>query len=132
MDITVRFARAGDRNNWLVLWFDYLSKAGLTSDDNNGINTWQRIMDMNSSIICWVAEVDNHIAGFAVAVVQDCVLENDPICCIEHIYVMEELRGKGLGKALIQAIKLERDFAGWSKIYWLSASLTRHQTFLVN
>jgi N-acetylglutamate synthase-like GNAT family acetyltransferase len=45
---------------------------------------------------------------------------------------MEKLRGKGLGKALIQAIKLERDFAGWSKIYWLSTSLTRHQTFLVN
>jgi len=43
-----------------------------------------------------------------------------PLCYLEDLFVDDAARGKGAGRALIEAIINEARVKGWSKVYWVT------------
>ena len=44
-----------------------------------------------------------------------------PVCYLEDLYVEEGLRGRGIGRSLIEALAEEGRRAGCRRIYWRTA-----------
>jgi GNAT superfamily N-acetyltransferase len=72
---------------------------------------------------CLIAERDGVPAGFALCFYSYSTWEGKPGVYLEDLFVLPELRGLGIGKALLQrvaAIALERDCPrlGWEVLDW--------------
>lgn len=120
MDVEVREARPGDYAAWLALWQGYLDFAGSTLSDVVTRATWARIHTPESTLLCRVAVVDGQLAGFALCVMHEGTWVTQPICYLEDLYVDAQLRGRGAGRALIEAIRQEGEKSGWAKLYWVT------------
>ena len=44
------------------------------------------------------------------------------MCYLEDLYVDADVRGRGVGRALISSLAEEGHRAGWLRIYWRTAS----------
>lgn len=128
MDINIRRITESDYQNWLALWNAYLDFAGATLEEGITEYTWQRMLSPNAPLLCWVADVDGTLAGFAVAVLHEGAWVKQPVCYLEDLFVAEHARGAGVGRVLLENLRTEAKSAGWSRIYWLTRenSSARH------
>lgn len=122
MDVVVRDAKPDDFDEWRVLWQGYLDFAGSQLDESITQATWARVHAVNSSLICRVAELDKQLVGFALCVMHEGTWVTQPLCYLEDLFVDARVRGKGAGRALINALQDEGRQKGWAKLYWVTRS----------
>jgi len=60
------------------------------------------------------------VVGFAICVLHEGTWVTQPLCYLEDLFVDDAARGKGAGRALIEAIINEAREKGWSKVYWVT------------
>jgi GNAT superfamily N-acetyltransferase len=44
----------------------------------------------------------------------------EPVCYLQDLYADREVRGRGVGRALIEAVYAAADAAGAPSVYWLT------------
>jgi ribosomal protein S18 acetylase RimI-like enzyme len=116
--IVIRDVLASDKAAWHALWTGYLAFDGTTLDEAVTAYTWQRLLDPDSPVKARVALQDLQLAGFAVFVIHDGTWSLTPFCYLEDLFVDPQVRGCGIGKALIDdVIELARQ-RGWARVYW--------------
>ena len=120
MVIDIREVRPHDKAEWLQLWQGYTRFYGSPQPEEVTECTWQRMLDVNSSVLGRVAVVDDAVVGFAICVLHEGTWVTTPICYLEDLFVDDAARGKGAGRALIEAIINEAREKGWSKVYWVT------------
>lgn len=118
--IAIRPLEARDRAAWDEMWAGYLVfyKADLAhgiSDD-----TFARLL---SGALIGLVAVDGGDAplGFAHALLHAGTWSPKPLCYLEDLYVREEARGRGVGRALIEALAARGRREGWLRLYWQTA-----------
>lgn len=122
MGVLVREVNDGDYAEWLAMWNSYTSIGGGSPGETVTRHTWQRALDVASPIICRIAEYEGEVAGFALCVLHEGTYFTTPVCYLEDFFVKEGLRGKGIGKAVMQYIHDEAIEKRWAKVYWLTRS----------
>lgn len=122
MNIVVRKAQACDFDAWLVLWNSYNSIAGGTVSEEITHHTWTRALEPTSPVLCRVAELDGNVVGFALCVLHEGTYYSSPVCYLEDFYIMDGLRGKGIGRAVLEHLRNEAIEKGWPKVYWFTRS----------
>lgn len=55
-----------------------------------------------------------------------------PVCYLQDLFTDPDMRGRGLGRALIEAVYAEADAAGAPDVYWLTQSFNRPARRLYN
>lgn len=70
--------------------------------------------------MCWLAEFDGKVTGFVACVIHEGTWFTQPVCYLEDLFVEENARGVGAGKALIMRVCDEAREAGWAKVYWVT------------
>ncbi|WP_339027803.1 GNAT family N-acetyltransferase [Leclercia pneumoniae] len=118
--VKVREAKAEDYVAWLSLWKGYLAFYGSELDDAVTLATWRRVLSAESGMICRIAESESRVVGFAICVLHEGTWVTTPLCYLEDLYVDASMRGRGAGRALIEAIIGEAREKGWSKVYWVT------------
>jgi len=118
--VKVREAKAEDYAAWLTLWKGYLAFYGSELDDAVTLATWRRVLSAESGMICRIAESEGQVVGFAICVLHEGTWVTTPLCYLEDLYVDASMRGRGAGRALIEAIIDEAREKGWSKVYWVT------------
>lgn len=116
--LTIRAATTGDRDAWLPLWSAYLAfyKVDLPADVTE--RTWERVVDPASRLSMRLAVLQDRPVGFAIHHFHESTWTKTPDCYLEDLFIDEEIRGKGIGRALIDdLIGICRD-NGWSRLYW--------------
>ena len=68
MVIDIREVRPHDKAEWLQLWQGYTRFYGSPQPEEVTECTWQRMLDVNSSVLGRVAVVDDAVVGFAICV----------------------------------------------------------------
>ncbi|MHA7969407.1 GNAT family N-acetyltransferase [Rhizobium sp. CAU 1783] len=118
MTVEIRDAQPRDEAAWRRLWAGYLTfyKVDLASEITD--RTWARILDPASRVAMRVALVDGVMAGFAIHHFHDSTWALTPDCYLEDLYLAEEFRGQGLGRALIDDLIALAKEKGWSRLYW--------------
>jgi GNAT superfamily N-acetyltransferase len=119
----VRPAKAGDEAGWRRLWQCYCDfyQVQVRAEVTNLL--WQRIMDSQSEIHALAAESlsrdgRRNLIGIANYVLHPYTWGSEQICYLEDLFVLEDARGSGVGRALIEALIKTAKSQGWARVYW--------------
>jgi GNAT superfamily N-acetyltransferase len=109
-----------ERAAWDPLWADYLTfyKAALAPDITD--TTWQRFHDPAEPMFILGGYVDGRLTGFVHYLFHRSTWAPNAYCYLEDLFVSEEARGLGIGRALIEAVYDKAQQAGASRVHWLT------------
>lgn len=122
MSVEIRDPSEADEAAWRRYWAAYLTFYKADVSEEVTAHTWARILDPNSPINARLAIVDGQVAGFAIHLIHETTWEMTPTCYLEDLFVDETIRGKGIGRALIDDLLTICQTNGWCRLYWHTAN----------
>ena len=116
----VRPLRQGDRPAWDRLWQGYLTFYGEDLPAEITEQTWTRILDPQFELHGICVTDGERIVGICHYHFHVSTWSAGPYCYLEDLYVDEELRGGGYGRALIEAVYAAADERAAARVYWVT------------
>jgi GNAT superfamily N-acetyltransferase len=80
--------------------------------------TWSRFFDVYEPVHALVAEKDGQLLGLAHYLFHRSTIQIGPTCYLQDLFTAEAARGKGIGRALIEAVYVRAREAGCPRVYW--------------
>jgi len=80
--------------------------------------TWQRFHDPAEPVFALVAERQGQIAGLAHYLFHRSTTSIPPTCYLQDLFTLPAERGRGIGRALIEAVYQQAKAAGSKRVYW--------------
>jgi GNAT superfamily N-acetyltransferase len=119
---TIRPVVRADFKQWLPLWENYNEFYGRTGTKAlpAGITqmTWTRFFDAYEPMHALIAESDGKLVGLAHYIYHRNTIMLGPTCYLQDLFTEEAWRGKGIAKALINAVYEQARTAGSTRVYW--------------
>ncbi len=117
--ISVRALGAADYVDWRPLWDGYCAFYRARVPELATAATWAAAIDPDKPIWGRVACLDDgKLAGFSLSVVHPTTWKSEPSCYLEDLFVVQEARGMGIGRALIEDLLTLTQKRGYSRLYW--------------
>lgn len=116
--LRIRPFAAEDRGAWDGMWAAYLAFYETTLPPETTDDTWARFLRPAPGHIGLIAEGEGTPIGFAHALLHPGTWSPKPVCYLEDLFVREEARGAGAGRALIEALAAKGRAEGWLRLYW--------------
>jgi GNAT superfamily N-acetyltransferase len=116
--IEVRAVTADDHAEWLRLFRDYIAFYEEDVPEDVIATTWRRLLAQEDNMIALIAIANGRALGIANLVFHRSTWARDWYCYLEDLFVAPDARGKGIGRALIEAVYAEADRRGASRTYW--------------
>jgi GNAT superfamily N-acetyltransferase len=125
--LTVRPVDPTDYDAWLPLWDGYnrfYGRFGPTALPAEITRmTWARFFDAYEPVHALVAESDGKLVGLVHYLFHRSTTMIGPTCYLQDLFTDETSRGRGVGRALIEAVYERAKIVGGTRVYWLT-----HQT----
>jgi len=119
--VTIRDLRRADEAAWRELWAGYLAFYEATLPQETTDRTWERLTGDDPAFDGLVAvDADGSIVGIANAIIHPSTWGTAPFCLLNDLYVSPAARGKGAGRALIDALIERGKERGWARVYWVT------------
>lgn len=118
--VTVRPLAAGDRAEWTRLWRLYLEFYETELPPGQYDRNWARLFDPSEPVFGYLAEVDARPRGLVHIVMHRSFWMDEPSCYLQDLYADAELRGTGVGRALIEHVYETVRAAGGTRVHWLT------------
>lgn len=109
-----------DYQNWLNLWEAYQHFYNVTLKPELSQLTFNRLIDENEEMGCFVIEVEKELIGFVHYIFHRSTWTQGNYCYLQDLFVKENSRVKGCGKALIEAVYAQAHAKNCSRVYWLT------------
>jgi GNAT superfamily N-acetyltransferase len=120
-EFSVRPVAARDRDDWRALWRGYLEFYESELADAIYEATWARLLSDAPDFGGFVAvRADDRPVGLTHYVVHPSTWTAASYCYLEDLYVAPDLRGGGVGRALIEAVRARSEELGCVRLYWLT------------
>ncbi len=119
--LAIRPIRADDRPGWQRLWREYL--AFFDTDLPPAVHdaTFARLLtDDRREPRGLLATVAGQPVGLVHYIFHRHCWRVEDACYLQDLYTDPEARGKGIGRALIEAVYAAADDAGCPAVYWLT------------
>ena len=126
MSIKIRPLETADNAEWLLLWKGYLEYYKVDIAEEVTTMTWQRILDKDYGIEGLCAIDDNgKLLGLVHFLYHPVTWSIAPRCYLEDLFTSKDARGKGVGRALIEAVYKAADEHGADQVYWLTEDFNK-------
>lgn len=123
MSVTsIRPLAPSDRAEWVRLWKSYLEFYETTLPDDIYDVYFDRLLgDDARDFSCLIAEIDGKAVGLTHYVFHRHGWKVEDVCYLQDLWADPNVRGKGIGRALIEAVYERAAQAGSPNVYWLTA-----------
>jgi GNAT superfamily N-acetyltransferase len=118
--IEIRPIGKDERVHWEVLWQAYLRFYESSQAANATDATWLRMHDPAEPMHGLGAYADARLLGIVHYLFHRSFWTIGSYCYLQDLFVSEAARGRGLGRALIEAVYDRAREAGASRVYWLT------------
>ncbi|MCC0807946.1 GNAT family N-acetyltransferase [Methylobacterium sp. W2] len=119
-DLTIRPVRPDEREAWEGLWSGYLDFYRAAIGPEMRDLTWSRLHDPLVPIHALVAEEKGAILGLVHYIFHASAWMRGPYCYLQDLFTAPSSRGRGVARALIEAVSAEARHAGADRVYWLT------------
>ena len=125
--LTIRPVVQEDFHRWLPLWDGYNAFYGRSGPTALAAeitrSTWSRFFDVYEPMHALVAESAGELLGLVHYLYHRSTIQIAPTCYLQDLYTVEQARGRGVGRALIEAVYARAAADGSPRVYWQT-----HQT----
>jgi GNAT superfamily N-acetyltransferase len=125
MDLIIRELKETDKQRWLELWTGYLEfyKSNLSPEQTEF--TWKRLINNEQKMYGFVAENESGVIGFTHCLFRPSTWTETDYCYLEDLFVDPNIRGKGVGRALInRVIELAKE-KNSKRVYWTTQEFNK-------
>jgi GNAT superfamily N-acetyltransferase len=120
--VRVRPAGEDDFDGWRPLWDGYnafYGREGPTAlPEAVTRTTWARLLDPAEPMHALVAEAEGRLVGLAHSVDHRSTNRVEPVRYLQDLYTAADVRGRGVGRALIERLYADAREAGIRRVYW--------------
>jgi GNAT superfamily N-acetyltransferase len=116
--LVVRQVRRSDRQQWDVLWRGYNEFYERRVAKSISDTTWSRLFDASEPVYALVASQEGRLVGVVHYLFHRSTSLIGPTCYLQDLFTTKEARGKGVGRALIEAVYARARRRGAARVYW--------------
>jgi GNAT superfamily N-acetyltransferase len=118
MTLTIRAIEEKDKDQWLKLWAGYLEFYKSTISPEQTELTWRRLINNELKMFGFVAESEEGVIGFTHCLFLPSTWTETDYCYLEDLFVDPNIRGKGVGRALMNKVfELAKEKKS-KRVYW--------------
>ena len=119
--VTIRPLEPSDHAEWRRLWTDYLAFYETVLPEEVYASTWERLFDAGRyEPGGLIAEVEGKAVGLVHYILHRTCWAVGDNCYLQDLYADPQVRGTGVGRALIEAVYAKADQAGAANVYWMT------------
>jgi GNAT superfamily N-acetyltransferase len=120
-DLSIRPLVASDRAEWRRMWTKYLEFYETTVGEEVFETAFERLLSTDDrEFIGLIAEVDGKPVGLAHYLFHRFLWTVEDTCFLMDLFVDLEVRGQGIGRALIEAVHESAREGGAPGVYWMT------------
>lgn len=116
----VRSVTRADFARWKPLWEGYNRFYEREIAPEITQMTWARFFDAYEPMHSQVAEQDGKLVGMVNYLYHRNTAMLAPVCYLQDLFTDATTRGKGVGRALIEAVYADAKAAGSPRVYWMT------------
>ncbi|MBR9650892.1 GNAT family N-acetyltransferase [Thalassovita aquimarina] len=121
MSLNIRPLKAEDETEWRRLWSAYLVFYESSLPEEVHKTTFARLVDPErTQQQALLAELDGKAVGLVHYIYHAHNWRVEDVCYLQDLYADPEVRGQGIGRALIEAVYKAADENGTPTVYWLT------------
>lgn len=121
LPLSIRALRATDKAQWQDLWRAYLAFYDTELPQDTHDRSFQRMLSGDANEFRGlVAEVDGRLVGLAHFLFHRHGWKEERVCYLQDLFAVPDLRGRGIGHRLIEAVYAAADAEGAPAVYWLT------------
>jgi GNAT superfamily N-acetyltransferase len=125
MTLTIRAIEEKDKSQWLKLWAGYLEFYKSTISIEQTELTWKRLINNELKMFGFVAEDENGVIGFTHCLFRPSTWTETEYCYLEDLFVNPNIRGKGVGRALIEKVVDLAKEKKSKRVYWTTQEFNK-------
>lgn len=121
MALEIRALQAEDEADWRKLWRAYIDFYESSVPDEVYRETFRRLLSPehpNQNAL--LAVIDGQPVGLVHYIYHAHNWKLEDVCYLQDLYADPAIRGKGIGRALIEAVYQAADANGSPTVYWLT------------
>ncbi|MDP9089205.1 MAG: GNAT family N-acetyltransferase [Pseudomonadota bacterium] len=119
--VIIRPLERSDNGDWLRLWSEYLAFYQVTRPLSVYESTWTRLFIKDEfEPKCLLAFVQSKAVGLAHYLYHRSCWSVSNSCYLQDLFTDPGARGKGVGGALIEAVREEAAKTGVINVYWMT------------
>lgn len=118
LPITVEFASPYHYPQWLVYWLQYQEFYKVDLSEETTLKAWERFFDENEPMYCAVALEGDKVVGFVNYLYHRSSWAKNKFCYLEDLFVSPHVRGRQVGKQLIEFVQEQAQEQACDRLYW--------------
>jgi GNAT superfamily N-acetyltransferase len=125
MTLTIRALEEKDKSQWLKLWVGYLEFYKSTISPEQTELTWKRLINNELKMFGFVAENEDGVIGFTHCLFRPSTWTETDYCYLEDLFVDPNIRGKGVGRALMEKVFHLAKEKKSKRVYWTTQEFNK-------
>lgn len=119
--LTIRPIEVADERQWRDLWRAYLAFYDTVLPDDTYRSTFARILDGDHDMVGLMAIAGDDAVGLVHCLNHANFWKPTQTCYLQDLFTTPSARGKGVARALMQAVFVDAAQRGIPDVYWLTA-----------
>lgn len=120
MTMQIGRVTADDFEAWLPLWKGYQAFYHVDIPDDVTRSTWRRLLDPAEPMNAALAIIDGRAVGMVHWIYHRSTWTVGNYCYLQDLFAAPDVRGKGIGRALIEHVYADAAGQKASRVYWLT------------